>query len=261
MNSVNKTLFIPLHGKAYVSRRGLFLHDKKAEEIWAAEGFPLKGKAKSKWLAYYMGIRSTVFDDWLRRQMADMKDAAIIHIGCGMDSRVMRVGTMGHTWFDVDFPEVIRERRRYFQEGDVYHMIEGDVRDSTWLDSIPETRAAIIIMEGVSMYLKPKENIALFRALGSHFGEVRLLTDSYTALAARLSKYKNPINTVGVNTVYSLDDPNLPAGHGFGFLKEHDMTPERYIDMLPGLDKVIFRSLFAGKLSKKLYRLFEYRKS
>ena len=62
MNSVNKTLYIPLYGKAYVSRKGLFLEDKKAEEIWNAEGFMLRGKAKSKWLAYYMGIRAAVFD-------------------------------------------------------------------------------------------------------------------------------------------------------------------------------------------------------
>jgi len=43
MNSVNKTLYIPLYGKSYVSKRGIFLDDKKAEEIWEAEGFALKG--------------------------------------------------------------------------------------------------------------------------------------------------------------------------------------------------------------------------
>ena len=51
MNSVNKTLYIPLYGKACVSKKGLFLDDKKAEEIWETEGFALKGKSKSKWLA------------------------------------------------------------------------------------------------------------------------------------------------------------------------------------------------------------------
>ena len=51
MNNVNKTLYIPLYGKAYVSKRGILLDDKKAEEIWAAESFSLKGKSKSKWLA------------------------------------------------------------------------------------------------------------------------------------------------------------------------------------------------------------------
>lgn len=48
MNEVNKTLYIPLYGKSYVSEKGIILNDKKAEEIWRKEKFPLKGKSKSK---------------------------------------------------------------------------------------------------------------------------------------------------------------------------------------------------------------------
>ena len=96
MNNVNKTLYIPLYGKAFVSRKGIILHDVKAEEIWSRESFALKGKAKSKWLAYYMGMRSAVFDKWLKIQMEKEKEAVILHIGCGMDSRVERVGTQGY---------------------------------------------------------------------------------------------------------------------------------------------------------------------
>lgn len=36
MDNVNKTLYIPLYGKAYVSRKGIISNDKKAEEIWNA---------------------------------------------------------------------------------------------------------------------------------------------------------------------------------------------------------------------------------
>ena len=46
MNSVNKTLYIPLYGKAYVSKKGIILHDSRAEYIWEKEGFKLKGKFK-----------------------------------------------------------------------------------------------------------------------------------------------------------------------------------------------------------------------
>ena len=69
MDNVNKTLYIPLYGKAYVSQKRLFLSDKKAEEIWDAEGFKLKAKSKSKWLADYMGIRAAVFDSWVKEQL------------------------------------------------------------------------------------------------------------------------------------------------------------------------------------------------
>ncbi len=99
----------------------MILRDKKAEDIWTKEAFSLNGKSKSKWLAYYMGIRSAVFDNWLRKQMAGVEDAVVIHIGCGMDSRVLRVGTMNHIWYDVDFPEVICERERYYTESADYN--------------------------------------------------------------------------------------------------------------------------------------------
>jgi len=260
MNSVNKTLYIPLYGKSYVSKKGLFLNDKKAEEIWAAEGFALKGKSKSKWLAYYMGIRSAVFDEWVKQKCADLQDAVIIHIGCGMDSRVLRVGAAHSMWYDVDFPAVIAERKRYYSESANYQMLAADVRDSTWLNSIPNTKSAIVIMEGVSMYLSFEELQALTENICHHFPQIWLLMDCYTVMAAKLSKYKNPINDVGVTKVYGIDDPTLLQHSSFTFVEEHTMIPGKYIDALHGMEKMIFKKLYAGSFSKKLYRLFEYRK-
>ena len=190
MNSVNKTLYIPLYGKSYVSKRGIFLDDKKAEEIWEAEGFALKGKSKSKWLAYYMGARSAVFDEWIKKQVADVQDAVVIHIGCGMDSRVLRVGTISQKWYDVDFAEVIEERKRYYSESVNYQMIAGDVRDGNWLTSVPEKKCAIVVMEGVSMYLTSTELHELTTSLCAHFEQIAFLMDCYTVLAAKVSKYK-----------------------------------------------------------------------
>ena len=260
MNSVNKTLYIPLYGKAYVSRKGIILNDKKAEGIWEAEGFALKGKSKSKWLAYYMGIRAAVFDEWIKQQMIDEEEAAVIHIGCGMDSRVLRVGTGKHRWYDVDFPEVIEERKRYYAETADYQMLGGDVRECKWLESIPERKRAIVVMEGVSMYLPISELKELTTNLCAHFEQLVFLMDCYTGLAARMSKYRNPINDVGVTKVYGIDNPELFQHGGFVYVKEHTMTPQKYIDELTGTEKYIFQKLYAGSFSKKLYRLFEYRK-
>ena len=40
----------------------------------------------------------------------------------------------------------------------------------------------------------------------------------------------------------------------------HSMTPQKYIDELQGAEKFIFSKLYAGNTSKKLYRLYEYKK-
>ena len=260
MNSVNKTLYIPLYGKSYVSKKGLFLDDKQAENIWEEEGFSLKGKSKSKWLAYYMGVRSAVFDEWLKQQMVKEPNAVVIHIGCGMDSRIIRVGTENHKWYDIDFPEVIEERKRYYTETDQYKMIAADARDCSWLTSLQENKIAIVIMEGVSMYLTTEDMQSLTNRLCTHFEYLVLLVDSYTSLAAKMSKRRNPINDVGVTEVYGIDHPQDYQNDELTFVKEHTMIPEKYIDELKGLERFIFANLYAGSFSKKLYRLYEYKK-
>ena len=203
-----------------------------------------------------------MFDSWLQARMDEDQDAVVLHIGCGMDSRVQRVGTRKHLWFDVDFPEVIQERRRYFAETGEYHMIAADVRDQAWISQVSEGKKknAIIVMEGVSMYFRPEELQKLLRNLGEHFEKVHLFMDCYTVLAARATKYKNPINEVGVTETYGIDDPEMLAdGTGMTFIKEHNLTPEELVRELAGMEQAIFRKVYAGKFAKKLYRLFEFR--
>ena len=74
-----------------------------------------------------------------------------------------------------------------------------------------------------------------------------------------MSKIKNPINEVGVRKVYGIENPKmLENSTGLNFIKEHEMTPKSLIDQLCGVEKSIFNSLYAGRTSKKLYKLYEY---
>ena len=255
MDSVNKTLYIPLYGKAYVSSRQLLLRDPWAQEIWAAEGFALKGKAASKWLTYYMAMRAGMFDRWLEKNLTS--DAVVLHLGCGMDSRFRRV-QCENAWYDVDFPQVIRVRQKYFPEEGNYHMLGADLR-SGWLDAVPAGGTALVVMEGISMYLTPEERQELLKKLTAHFSRVKLLMDVYTCFGAKASKYKNPINEVGVTDVHGMDDPREPEdGTGLRFLEEHPMTPEELIRKLPNREQRFFRLIFGGRTARKLYRLYEY---
>lgn len=258
MNEVNKTLYIPLYGKAEVSKKGILLYDPKAEDIWEQEGFELKGKAKSKWLTYYMGIRSSVFDDWTKEKMEEMSDAVILHIGCGMDSRIDRVQGYERTWYDVDFPEVIKERKKYYTETRTYHMFAADARETAWISDMPKGNA-IVIMEGLSMYLKAKELRNLLVALNRHFVKVHLLMDCYTKFSAKASQYKNPVNDVGVTKLYGYDDPEMIGRKtGLRYVGEHDLTPEDKINELQGFERQFFKHVMGGKLAKKIYRLYEF---
>lgn len=259
MDSVNKTLYIPLYGKSFVSKKGIILDDKMAEKIWESEGFALRGKSASKWLAYYMGMRARVFDDWTGFMIDNNPGCVVLHLGCGLDSRVERVGK-NCPWYDIDFPDVIAERRKYFSDSENYTMLEADVSKSGSLDVISGYKTAVVVMEGISMYLSPNELSELFQSLNSKFEKVHLLMDCYTVFGAKMSKVKNPINDVGVTEVHGMDDPTVLSQSGIVYKQEREMTPPRLIEKLSRGERGIFKTLYAGKVARKTYRLYEYEK-
>ena len=167
---------------------------------------------------------------------------------------------MNNKWYDVDFKDVIEERGKYYNESDTYHMIAGDLKEDAWLNDIPKDQHVIIVMEGVSMYLSHDELKHLFMNLNNSFDSISFMMDCYSVKAAKLSKRKNPINDVGVFDVYGVDEPELYETDNLKYVKEHNMTPVYMIDELKGLERKIFKSLYAGNFSKSLYKIYEYEK-
>jgi len=81
------------------------------------------------------------------------------------------------TWIDVDLPEVIDVRHRFFDEGHRYHTKAASILDRDWLDdiSIAQGQRVLFIAEGTFMYFAEKEVKALFQHLVEQFPGATLL--------------------------------------------------------------------------------------
>lgn len=258
MNEVNKTLFIPLYGKAQVSRQTIILNDPMAEKIWDSEAFPIRGKSKSKWLAYNMAMRARVFDDWTSLMLRQNKDALVLHIGCGLDSRCQRVTVPYEAWIDCDFPAVIEIRKRYYAETARYRMMALDASNPEQVETLPNHDKAIVVLEGISMYLSRDQLHDLLQVLQAKYQKLHILMDVYTEFGAKASKYKNPVNDVGVTQLYGIDDIGaILSGLGLHLIKEHSLTPAVLVNQLNPFDRAFFNLMFTGPLYRKIYRLLE----
>ncbi|MGK5558782.1 class I SAM-dependent methyltransferase [Actinomadura kijaniata] len=61
-----------------------------------------------------MALRARRLDDWCAAFLGRHPDAVVLHLGCGLDSRVFRLDPgPSVSWFDVDLPNVVdlRDRR------------------------------------------------------------------------------------------------------------------------------------------------------
>ena len=132
LNNESKTLFIPLLGKAIMSKEKLFLHDPKAEEIISKIDYDFNSLKQSKWLSMYMSVRALIIDNLCNKYIEEHPDATIIHLGCGLDSRCLRVNQEFDIWYDIDYENVIDIRKKFYEEDSRYKMIGCSVLDYKW---------------------------------------------------------------------------------------------------------------------------------
>lgn len=119
----------------------------------------------------YTGVlRAKRMDDWTLDFLERHPDAVVLHLGCGLDSRAFRLGVpAGADWYDLDFPEVIELRRKLYPSRERYHTIGSSVADLSWLDSVPTDRPALVVAEGLLMYLPESDVMRVLGAVSERF--------------------------------------------------------------------------------------------
>ena len=138
-------------------------------------------------------------------------------------------------------------------------MVELDATVPEQIKSLPECNVAIVVLEGLSMYLSNEQLHEFLRALQEKYETLYILMDVYTEFGAKASKYKNPINEVGVTKVYGLDDvEGLVSDLRISYKKEHSFTPPELVNELKSFDRKFFEMMFTGRMYGKIYRLLEF---
>jgi O-methyltransferase involved in polyketide biosynthesis len=134
-------------------------------------------------------VRTAQYDIWASQFLAVHQHATVIHLGCGLDSRVFRLDPgPGVEWFDVDYPAVIALREKLFPTRPGYHLIATSATDPSWLDEIPADRPVLLLAEGISMYLTEPEGVALLQHVVDRFPSGELQIDFYNWLTIRSQK-------------------------------------------------------------------------
>ena len=258
LNNENKTLFIPLYGKALMSSKELFIKDKKAEDIINSIDFDLKDIDKSYYLAMYLSARARVIDDIVNMYIDKYPDLVIIHLGCGLDSRCMRVNNKYVDWYDIDFESVINVRKRYYSESSKYHMIAKKVNDLSWVDDIKKTNHTLVVAEGLMMYLTSNMINNIIDKISSEFNNTTIVFDSYSKLGFRLSKIKNPANRLNANIKYGMKsvDEFLKFNKHLRFVKSYKIMYHE--KRLPKIKRFVYEHLYCGIISSFLYKIYVF---
>jgi len=194
LSGVRETLLYPLYFRARDQRSRTPI----VGDTWAAEVVDRVTAGNRKGvLTAKLGasgrfpplLRARRLDDWSRDFLDRHRDATVVRLGCGLDSRAFRLGVPSTVhWYDLDFPDVIELRRVLYPGREGYRMIASSATDPGWLDDIPTDRPALIVAEGVLPYLTESEIRQLLVRLTDRLPGGELIFDGVGGPTARMTK-------------------------------------------------------------------------
>ncbi len=178
--SVSATLYVPLLANIYTSKNfSELLHDPKALELEASIPANSIGQASTEYHYLASASRYHNMEREIKNFIGQHIRCNIINIGAGLDTVFYRVNSITATFYEIDLPPVIAQRRKLLpeQEHDVY--IDCSFLEvNRWMESIRDTTLpTLLVASGVFHYFKPEDIHAFFRAMQGRFPLLEVVFD------------------------------------------------------------------------------------
>ena len=265
-----ETMLMTLSGRAIQSQwKNPILRDPWAEEAMQHIDYDMSKQLTgvASWSMWkdigptIIATRAATFDLLTNRFLADHPDATLLHVGCGMDSRVFRIDPpAGVEWFDVDYPDVIGLRRQLFPERDAtYHLIGARLDDLRWMDAVPQDRPGLFIAEGVLHYLSETEVKALLNAVVAHFPGGQIIFDICNSFIVK--RAGSNVGGTGATYKWGLDDPQdiRQLEPKLELIKEFRPSELVAFSRFPLWLRALFRAMEVNSTLRRTERIVVYR--
>ncbi|HZE15014.1 MAG TPA: class I SAM-dependent methyltransferase, partial [Mycobacterium sp.] len=210
LTGAEQTALLTLYGKALDSRRpDSVLGDREADKALQRIDYDFSRLGTRRRDEKSAAVRAKGYDSWVKRFLDVHADCMVLHLGCGLDTRVYRVDPPSTAdWYDIDLPDVIELRRRLFPQRAGLHTVAASVTDPRLLDTIPGDKPVLVVAEGLTPYLRAADGVAMLRRIVEHFFSGELVFDGWSRAGVWLTQRYGPVKAAGAQLAWSIDDPH-----------------------------------------------------
>ena len=192
-NSVQETLVIPLYGRKKCSELypDLF-QDETAVRLIGQIDYDFSAlERKAGSLMQRFGFLEAAMRQndlaWEARDyLKSHPNAAVVNLGCGLDSTGRRCDNGTCKIYNLDFPDVIAARNELLPAGEREENIPCDLNDTAWFARIDATGGAVFFAAGVFYYFLTEQVRTLVQKMAKAFPGGRLVFDAANQKAVKL---------------------------------------------------------------------------
>lgn len=254
-----ETLLITLYAKAQPDNPLFF--DPKALEILNRVDYDFNSLDVPYKTVILVCQRAKKIDSFTKDFLSEHPGGVVLQLGCGLDSRFLRVDNGQVIWYDLDMPPVVELRQKFFTESERYHMIASSATNLAWLEGITVVdRPLLIIAEGLLMYLDEADVRRLILRLHETFPGCRMVADVFSRLAARSAINHPSLKITGATLGWGIDDPHdlETWAPGIHLMEEWFFSDDPDLDRLGLIYRLIYKVSGVFTTVQRAHRILYY---
>jgi O-methyltransferase involved in polyketide biosynthesis len=261
LTAEQETLLITLFCKTLGSPEGYF-EDPAAWRLVESIDYDFDKLRVKTGTRLTVPIRAKKIDSYVHAFLQEHPDGVVLHLGCGLDTRFQRLDNGKVEWYDLDLPDAIVLRRKFFEESDRYHMIASSVTAWDWLNLVrAQGRAVFVAAEGLLMYLHEEDVKALMLKLKEHFPGCGLACDVFSGFTARNVRRNPSLQKTGAVIHWGIDDAREIESWapGIRLLEEWYFDQSADISKLAGRYRLMFAITRLFSAARKAHRVLYFK--
>lgn len=206
LSGVNETMLLTFYARAeYSKSKNSKFYDAKAVELVDKIDYDFTKASKDTLMSGGTIARTLVFDELVKDFITKNPNATIVNIACGLDTRVYRMDNKKITWYNLDLPDTIRVRNQIFNESGRIITIGKSAMDETWADDIKVRNKMLFIIEGLTMYLTPKEVEKMLSIIHDNFDNAYVLMETTSKMWIDRQSLEKSVQDTGSRFIFGAD--------------------------------------------------------
>ncbi len=192
-NTVQETLVIPLFARKVCSELYPDLYrDETAERLIEQLDYDFSEvEKKSRSLMQRFGslevaVRQNDLAFEVRDHLKTHPNAAVVNLGCGLDSTGRACDNGRCNIYNLDLPDVINVRNELLPAGARERNVPCDLNDTAWFSEIDASGGAVFFASGVFYYFRTEQVKALVQNMAETFPGGVLLFDAANRMAVKM---------------------------------------------------------------------------